>query len=88
MSIAHTERNRIMNSKKRFIYADDVRRELLWLQPELVFVVDRVKTVPAAEITHCKDCTKMRDSNEGTICLEWGGKTHTNGWCYKAERKN
>ena len=75
----------MIKSNKKLIYADDVRRELLWQQPELAFIVDRMKPVDAMKVIRCSKCKNTSEGDMGLICLVWGSGTSPNGWCYKAE---
>lgn len=77
-----------MENTKKLIYADDARRELLWQQPELAFIVDRIKPVDATVVIRCQKCKNTCEGDKGLVCLVWGGETSPNGWCYKAERKS
>ncbi len=51
-------------------------------------IVERTPIVDAVEVIRCKDCEYTCPGTSGLVCTMWGAGTDTDGWCYKAERKN
>ena len=50
-----------MDKTDKLVRLSDVRRAILSADPRLSYIVDRLKTVEAAEVVRCKDCKHRYD---------------------------